>query len=91
MTIVVNPADFDRLVMFPDGKIHTINLLRMLVQTQNAEFKAAHNMFLPGVGKQHPTIKKLREEYAIPDNESRTWAATAVWMRAFYDYLSEDK
>lgn len=78
-----------RKVLFPDGKIHEINILRMLVQTQNAEFKAEHGMFLPGIAKQHPTIKKLREEYAIPVNESRTWAETAKWMRNFYNYLKE--
>lgn len=78
-----------RKVLFLDGRIHEINILRLLVQTQNAEFKAKHGMFLPGIAKQHPTIKKLRMEYAIPVDESRTWADTAVWMRKFYDYLKD--
>jgi len=89
LTVVVKPSDFDRKVLFPDGKLHNVNLLRMLVQTQNAEMKANHGMFLPGVNKLRPTIKKLREEYAIPVSESRTWADVAVWMRNFYTYLSE--
>lgn len=86
---VVDMKHLNRQVMFPDGHLYKINLLRLLVQTQNAEFKAKHGMFLPGIAKQHPTIKKLRMEYAIKPEDSRTWADTAVWLRKFYDYLKD--
>jgi hypothetical protein len=84
---VVLKDEMLRLVMFPDGKIHEINILRMLVQTQNAEFKAKHGMFLPGIAKQHPTVKALREEYAL---NCKTWKEAAHQMREFYNYLMRD-
>jgi hypothetical protein len=86
---VVDMQHLNRQVLFPDGELHNINILRFLVQTQNAEMKAKHGMFLPGVAKLRPTIKKLRAEYMIPVEKSRTWADVAVWMRNFYEYLKE--
>jgi hypothetical protein len=71
-------------VTFPSGTTRTIFPLRMLVQTQNAEFKAQHGFFLPGVAKQHPTVKALRDEFEIP---ARTWAEAAEQMRALYTDL----
>jgi hypothetical protein len=54
----------------------------MLVHTQNAEMKAKYGMFLPNVGKLHPTVAALREEYGIP---ARTWEDAAVQMRRMYN------
>jgi hypothetical protein len=79
-------ADLD--VIFPSGQTRTVNLIRLLVQTQNAEFKAKHGMFLPGVGKQHPTIRALREAYELDwfyDGPVRTWEDAAKVMRHFHD------
>ena len=87
MPTIANLPAADVRVQFPDGSIRTINLLRMLVQTQNAEFKAKHGMFLPNVGKLHPTVRALREEYEIP---ARTWAEAAHHMRAFHTMLTEE-
>jgi hypothetical protein len=78
-------ADLD--VTFPSGETRTVNLIRLLVQTQNAEFKAKTGMFLPGVGKQHPTIGALRREYELDwfyDRPVRTWTDAALVMRHFY-------
>jgi hypothetical protein len=62
-------------------------MIRLLVQTQNAEMKAKHGMFLPGVGKQHPTIAALREAYELDyfyDGPVRTWKEAALVMRHFH-------
>ena len=85
MPTIGNLPGADVRVQFPDGKVRTLNLLRMLVHTQNAEFKAKHGMFLPSVGKLHPTVKALRDEYAIT---ARTWEDAATQMRAFYEHLT---
>jgi hypothetical protein len=73
-------------VTFPDGTVKTVNVIRVLVQTQNAEFKAKHGMFLPNVGKLHPTVGALRKEY--PHITARTWAEAAEQMRQFHTDLS---
>lgn len=86
MPTIGNLPAADVRVEFPDGTVRTINLLRMLAHTQNAEFKAKHGMFLPGVAKLHPTVEALREEYEIP---ARTWAEAADQMRMFYTHLTE--
>ena len=75
-------------VEYPSGAVKTVNMIRLLVQTQNAEFKAKFGMFLPNVGKLHPTVKALREEYEIPA-EIKTWAQVAEWMRQFHTVLTE--
>lgn len=68
-------------VHYPSGAVREVQLLRMLVQTQNAEFKANHGMFLPGLNKFHPTIRDLRDEYEIP---AKTWKQAAIQMRERY-------
>jgi len=80
-------ADID--VQFPSGNIKTVNMIILLVQTQNAEFKSKTGFFLPGIAKQHPTLKALREQYEIPANVSRTWKQMAVILRNFHTELSD--
>jgi len=83
-------ADLD--VTFPSGQTRTVNMIRLLAQTQNAEFKAKHGMFLPNVGKLHPTVKALREEYELDyffDRPVRTWADAAAVMRHVYTTFDE--
>lgn len=83
-------ADLD--VTFPSGETRTVNMLRLLVQTQNAEFKRDHGMFLPNVGKLNPTVKALVEAYELEfffDGPVRTWEDCAAVMRHFYDTCSE--
>lgn len=74
-------------VTFPSGATKRVYLLRLLVRAQNAEFKAKHGMFLPGVGKQHPTVKALREEYEMPPG-IRTWEQAGTALRHFYTELN---
>jgi hypothetical protein len=64
---------------------------RLLVQTQNAEFKAKFGMFLPNVGKLKPTVKALREEYELDyffDGPVRTWVDCAAVMRHIHTEFS---
>jgi hypothetical protein len=92
MPTVANMPAADLEVTFPSGKKKTVFMPRMLVQTQNAEFKRDHNMFLPGVGKQHPTVKALREEYELDyffDAPVRTWADCAAVMRHVYTVFTD--
>ena len=74
-------------IAFASGNTRTVNVLRLLVQTQNAEMKAAHGVFLPGVGKLRPTIGALREAYELDyfyDAPVRTWQDAALAMRNFH-------
>ena len=83
-------ADLD--VTFPSGKTKTVNMIVLLVQTQNAEFKRDHGMFLPNVGKLHPTVKALREEYELDyffDKPVRTWTDCAAVMRHIHTVFSD--
>lgn len=86
MPTIANLPAADVNVEFPSGEVKTVNMIRLLVQTQNAEFKAKHGMFLPNVGKLHPTVKALREEYEIP---AKTWADAAYQLRMFHTHLTE--
>jgi hypothetical protein len=76
-------------VTFPSGNTKTINMLRLLVQAQNAEFYVKYGMFLPGVGKQHPTVRAIREEFELTPRQCRTWTDAAVLLRAFHNELTE--
>jgi hypothetical protein len=87
MPTIANLPAADVEVKFPDGTTKTVNVIRVLVQTQNAEFKARHGMFLPGVAKLHPTVGALRVEY--PHITARTWAEAAEQMRQFHTDLTE--
>ena len=73
-----------------DGEIIEVFLPRLLVQAQNAEFKRDHGMFLPGVGKLHPTVKAIREEYHLPASKVRTWADAAQFLRMLHDAIAEE-
>lgn len=78
-------ADLD--VTFPSGQTRTVNMIILLVQARNAECKARTGMFLPGMGKQHPTIGALREAYELDwlyGRPVRTWADAALVMRHFH-------
>lgn len=87
MPTIGNMPAADLPVTFASGQTRTVNLIVLLVQTQNAEMKAKTGMFLPGVGKQHPTIKALRDAYELDylyDGPVRTWQECALAMRHFY-------
>lgn len=87
MATVANMPGADLEVTFPSGETRTVFMPRLLVQVLNAEFKRDHGMFLPGVGKLHPTIDALREEYELDyffDAPVRTWSDCAAAMRHVY-------
>jgi hypothetical protein len=82
-----NMPGADLPVQFPSGTTRNVNMIRLLVQTQNAEFKARYGMFLPSLGKMRPTIKALRDAYELDwffDGPVRTWEDAAQVMRHFH-------
>jgi hypothetical protein len=83
-------ADLD--VTFPSGETRTVNMIILLAETQNAEFKAKHGMFLPNVGKLRPTVKALVEKYELEyffDGPVRTWEDCAAVMRHIHTVFSD--
>lgn len=83
-------ADLD--VTFPSGETRTVNMIILLAETQNAEFKAKHGMFLPNVGKLRPTVKALVEKYELEyffDGPVKTWEDCAAVMRHIYTVFSD--
>lgn len=92
MPTVANLPGADLEVTFPSGKVKTVFMPRMLVQTQNAEFKRDHGMFLPSVGKLKPTVKELVKEYELDyffDGPVRTWEDCAAVMRHVYGVFTD--
>jgi len=92
MPTIANMPGADLPVTFPSGKVLTVNMLRLLVQTQNAEMKRDHGMFLPGVARLRPTVKDLRETYELDyffDGPVRTWDDCAAVMRHFYNVCND--
>lgn len=88
MPTVANMPSADVQVTYPNGKTKTVFMPRLLVQTQNAEFKRDHGMFLPTLAKLNPTVRDLRKEYEWPSTV-RTWEQAAHWLRLMYTELSE--
>jgi predicted esterase len=86
MPTIANLPSADVEVTFPSGNVKNVNMIRLLVQAQNAEFKTKHGMFLPNVAKLHPTVKALREEYEIP---AQTWAEAASHLRQLHTMLTQ--
>jgi hypothetical protein len=83
-------ADLD--VTFPSGETRTVNMIVLLVETQNAEFKANHGMFLPGVNKMNPTVKALVEKYELDwffDGPVKTWKDCAAVMRHIHTLFGD--
>jgi len=83
-------ADLD--VTFPSGETRTVNMIVLLVETQNAESKAKYGVFLPGVNKLRPTVKALREKYELDyffDAQVKTWEDCALVMRHIYNVFTD--
>jgi hypothetical protein len=92
MPTIANLPGADLEVTFPSGTTKTVFMPRLLVLTMNAEFKRDHGMFLPNVGKLHPTVKALREEFELDyffDAPVRTWADCAEVMRHIYNVFTD--
>jgi hypothetical protein len=96
MPTIGNLPGADLPVTFPSGETRTVNMIVLLAETLNAEFKAEHGMFLPGVGKQHPTVEALVEKYELNwfasevfPNGIRTWSECAQAARHFFGVCDE--
>lgn len=91
MATIANMPGADVKMQMPDGTVKDVNMIVLLVEMQNAEFKRDHGMFLPGVGKLHPTVKALREKYDLDyffDRPVKTWADAAAVLRYLHDMLT---
>jgi hypothetical protein len=88
MPTIGNMPHADVRVEFPDGQIRTVNLVVLLAETLNAEYRARHGCFLPGLNRHHPTLAKLRDKYQIPKEQTPNWEKMAVALRAWYTNLS---
>lgn len=92
MPTVANLPGADLPVTFPSGETKTVFMPRMLVQTQNAEFKAKFGFHMPTLAKMNPTVKELREFYELDyffDGPVRTWKDCAEVMRHVYGVFTE--
>ena len=92
MPTIGNLPASDLDVTFPSGTTKTVNMIVLLVETQNAEFKRDHGMFLPNVGKLNPTVKALRKKYELDyffDGPVRTWADCAAVMRHIHTIFTD--
>lgn len=85
---IANLPGADLPVTFASGETRSVNMVILLAETLNTEFKRDHGMFLPNVGKLRPTVKALVEKYELEyffDGPVRTWEDCAAVMRHFYD------
>ena len=87
MPTIANMPAADLPVTFASGQTRTVSMIRLLVQTRNAECKVRTGVFLPGLAKMHPTIADLRREYELDwfyGGPVRTWEQAAQAMRHFH-------
>lgn len=92
MPTIANLPAADLDVTFPSGETRTVNMIILLVETQNAEFKRDHGMFLPGVNRLNPTVKALRAKYELDyffDAPVRTWDDCAAVMRHIHTFFTD--
>jgi hypothetical protein len=84
-------ADLD--VTFPSGETRTVNMIVLLVETQNAEWHAKFGCAMPGVNKLPGiTIKKFRLKYELDwffGAPIRTWKDCAEAMRHIHTLFSD--
>ena len=97
MPTIANLPGADLNITFPSGETRTVNMIVLLVETQNAEWHAKYGCAMPGVNKLPGiTIKKFREKYELDwfasevfPNGIRTWEQCAQTMRHFYNMCQE--
>ena len=95
-TVTAQMSSFELPVTFPSGETRVVNMLTLLVECQNAEFKRDHGMFLPGVAKLKPTVKALVEKYELDWFASevfprgiKTWAECAEALRHIHGVFTD--
>ena len=93
MPIIGNLPGADLPVTFPSGETRTVNMIILLVETQNAEWHAKYGCAMPGVNKLPGiTIKKFREKYELDyffDGPVRTWEDCAAVLRHIHGVFTE--
>jgi hypothetical protein len=84
-------ADLD--VTFPSGETRTVNMIILLVETQNAEWHAKYGTAMPGVNRLPGiTIQKFRDKYELDwffDAQVKTWKDCAAAMRHIHGVFSD--
>ena len=99
MPTIANLPASDLDVTFPSGETRTVNMIVLLVETQNAEWHAKYGCAMPGVNKLPGiTIKKFREKYELDyffDAPVRTWEDCAAVLRhihgVFTDHINSNR
>ena len=99
MPTIANLPASDLDVTFPSGETRTVNMIVLLVETQNAEWHAKYGCAMPGVNKLPGiTIKKFREKYELDyffDGPVRTWEDCAAVLRhihgVFTDHINSNR
>ena len=93
MPIIGNMPAADLPVTFPSGETRTVNMIVLLVETQNAEWHAKFGCAMPGVNKLPGiTIQKFRDKYELDyffDGPVRTWKDCAAVMRHIHTLFSD--
>jgi|ERR1044071_2108316 len=93
MPTIGNMPAADLPVTFPSGETRTVNMIVLLVETQNAEWHAKFGCAMPGVNKLPGiTIQKFRDKYELDyffDGPVRTWKDCAAVMRHIHTLFSD--
>jgi hypothetical protein len=97
MPTIGNLPGADLPVTFPSGETRTVNMIVLLVETQNAEWHAKFGCAMPGVNKLPGiTIKKFVNKYELDWFASevfpkgiRTWNECAQAMRHFHTLCTD--
>lgn len=93
MPTIANLPAADLPVTFPSGETRNVNMIVLLVEVQNAEWRARYGVAMPGVNKLPGiTIQKFRDKYELDwffDGPVRTWKDCAAVMRHFHTVCTE--
>ena len=85
MPTIGNLPAADLEVTFPSGTVKNVNMIVLLVETQNAEWHAKYGCAMPGINKLPGiTVKKFVDKYELEyffDGPVRTWADCAAVLR----------
>jgi hypothetical protein len=93
MPLIANLPGADLPVTFPSGETRTVNMIVLLVETQNAEWHAKYGCAMPGVNKLPGiTINKFREKYELDwffDAKVKTWKDCAAALRHIHTVFTD--
>lgn len=93
MPTIGNLPGADLNVTFPSGETRVVNMIILLVETQNAEWHAKYGVAMPGVNRLPGiTVQKFRDKYELDyffDGPVRTWKDCAAVLRHFHTTCTE--